>query len=412
MESSPPRTARSSRVLETFVSAKKRPLIAVVAHGLEAIAAREIRGLGGGIGHAKAGRGRVWFDGPHDAVLRANLHLRTVERILVPLGEGRAHNAVELAELLAELPLQRFIPTGHAVRVAASARACQLFHTGAIADAVHEALLTRGLRGVLTEREDAPTGRHGERADDWLEADLDEAILGSTEAPAPAHDEPPPTLDVRGTENHWLISVDASGRGLHRRGWRKHPGRSPIRETVAAATLLAAGWTGEGALLDPMCGVGTFVIEAAAIAARRAPGLSRSFASDHFPETNRDRLAELRALAEAAVVPVRAPVEGADRSKASIDFARDHLRRARLAGQARFVVREAAKTPANPEGGLIVLNPPWGLRQPVRTPIEEVVAAIRAARPAAKIVIVSPEAKGKVLWKASLGGQIVFASAI
>jgi putative N6-adenine-specific DNA methylase len=161
-----------------------------------------------------------------------------------------------------------------------------------------------------------------------------------------------------------------------------------------------------------MCGVGTFVVEAAALAARRAPGLDRTFAVEHFPETDLERMRELRARARAQIVPVEARLEGADRSGSAVLHAADHLKRIGLPGAAIFARRDAVETPPDDGEGLLILNPPWGLRQDVKTPLPQVVERLKAVRPRWRVVVVSPEERGKVLWTAGVGGLVVRAAVI
>jgi putative N6-adenine-specific DNA methylase len=332
-------------------------LLALTAAGLEDLVAEEIRALGGGIGKTKPerGRGRVGFEGPPDALMRANLWLRTAERVLMPLGGGAAQGKDALAELVARLPWEDFVPAGASVRVLASARACRLYHTGAVAEAVEEGM---GLRGIATGG--LAAGVEGDDAESARETESD-----------------PIVIEARGTEDRWSLSVDSSGRGLHRRGWRKQGGRAPLRETVAAAVLRALRWDPATPLLDPFCGSGTFVVEAAHLAAGRAPGLRRSFAFERFPSLDRARWAELRTAAEkrwhdgnlrdgdAAHAAGRPELCGADRDWRAVAAARANAARAGVKDRVRLVQREASHTPAGTPGGppgLVVFNPPWGKR--------------------------------------------------
>jgi len=306
-------------------------LIAVVARGLEKVAAKEIRALGGGIGKTREDRGRVVFAGPADAVYRANLQLRTVERILVPGGPSfEAKTAIQFSKAARELPWERWIPKGVGVRVATTVRGCALYHTGLVAEAMREALVYRGLSG-----------------------------------------EPPedgaPTIDVRGTGDNWVVCADSSGPSLHRRGYRKATAKAPLRETLAAALLLRAGWTGDRPFLDPMCGSGTLVAEAAGIATRRPPGLDRSFAFEAFPSMDvelwRAAVGRARSAHEARIAKPLPKILGADAAKGSVRAARSNLNRAGLGDVASIIERRIQDTPpAAGDPGLVVVNPPYGKR--------------------------------------------------
>ncbi len=358
------------------------PLIAVVARGLEDIAAREIRALGGGVGKTRKDRGRVVFQGPDDAVYRANLQLQTVDRILVPLAdEFEAGPALALSRVARELPWERYVPPGEGVRIVVSVRACKLFHTGAVEDAIREALVYRGLSGEAPGKESL-------------------------------------TLDVRGTNNRWTLAVDSSGAGLHRRGYRKDTALAPVKETLAAAMLHAIGWTGEEALLDPMCGAGTLPAEAALIASRRPAGLDRPFAFERWASFDPAGWTEVVGRVTAGIRELPAPVVAADAAPTAIRAARGNLGRLPIDG-IKIVKRRIQDTPPNDSPGVIVMNPPYGKRL---DPGRELDSArgewrawadlLRARRPKHSIYALSPDealaeaagASGRPILRFSNGG--------
>jgi len=355
--------------------------IAVVARGLEDVAAREIRALGGGMGKTRKDRGRVSFQGPADALLRANLLLRSVDRVLAPAGRPfDANSSLELTRAARELPWERWIGD-RPVRVAASVRACRLYHTGAIEDAIREALVYRGI-AVPDEGDD------------------------------------PVTIDVRGTANRWTLAVDSTGASLHRRGYRKATARAPLRETLAAACLLRMEWSGDVPFLDPMCGSGTFVGEAASLAARRPPGLDRSFAFEHWPSYDAAAWEAVVGRAVARIRALPAAVAGGDVSPASVKAARGNLQRLDIAGVS-VTQRRLEDTPPDDGPGVILANPPYGKRI---SPGRELAAAqgewrawankLRALRPNQTIFLLSPDqalaeaagAEGRPLLRFSNGG--------
>ncbi len=370
---------------------------AVVPPGLERLAAREIRALGGGIGKTSADAGRVYFEGPADAGMRANLHLRIPERILLPLGRVRARHFEPLRLALSEMPFERWLPPGLPLRIAVSTKGCRLFHTDALEDCVREALVTRGLRHA------AP----GE--------DKTKALL---------------TVDLRGQKDEWICSVDTTGRPLWRRGYRLRTARAPMRENLAAACLMAAGYDG-GPFLDPFCGSGTFPIEAAWMASHRAPGLDRPFLFESFAGHDPKRWAELIGKARAAIT-ADPPVEGSDRSQGGVQAARENAKRAGV--HIRLIRRRVADAPAGRPPGFIVCNPPYGKRAdlagdeaptedpteaPSEDPTEDATAlwaswgeSLRAARPGWNLAVVAanPElakafgARGKPLLRFRNGG--------
>ena len=169
-------------------------------------------------------------------------------------------------------------------------------------------------------------------------------------------------LVIRTGRGRATISVDAAGAPLFRRGWRARIGAAPLRETLAAGILLSCGWQGDRPFLDPMCGSGTIAIEAALVAARRAPGLGRSFAFEGFSGHDAARTARLRARLAALARPVSVPVHASDRNGGALRLAQKNAAAAGVADAIRFVREDAAaaEPPAGP--GLCAVNPPYGVR--------------------------------------------------
>jgi putative N6-adenine-specific DNA methylase len=168
---------------------------------------------------------------------------------------------------------------------------------------------------------------------------------------------------ARGVEDRFTISIDSSGELLHRRGWRTEGAQAPLRETLAAALLLACRWDPSTPFVDPMCGAGTLPLEACALALGRAPGLGRSFAFERWPGFDAAAWAELRD--EAARAERRAPeaaVCGSDRSPAAVAAARRNAERAGLAEHLRLVESELADVQPPDGTGLVLCNPPYGRR--------------------------------------------------
>src|SRR5580698_5210532 len=221
---------------------------AVVAPGLEEVAARELRALSGRaeapISDLRVETGGLEWSAPPIDGYRANLWLRLPTRVLARVGTVEAREFGKLRRRAAGLGWAAFIAPGAAFELRASASRSRLYHTGAI---VETAALAIG---------DAVKGAHVAADDESAEV----SIL------------------VRGAEDRFTFSVDASGERLHRRGARVEVGVAPLRETLAAGLLALAGWDPSTPLVDPMCGAGTIVIEAALQAVDKAPGIERAFA--------------------------------------------------------------------------------------------------------------------------------------
>lgn len=169
-------------------------------------------------------------------------------------------------------------------------------------------------------------------------------------------------LRVRTEGGRATVSADAAGSPLFRRGLRPRVGAAPLRETIAAAMLLSCRYEGDRPFLDPMCGAGTIAIEAALIAARRAPGLGRTFAFEGFPGHDAARTRRLRARLAALVRSVNVPVHASDRNGGALRLARKNAEAAGLAAVIRLERADAADVAPPPGAGVCAVNPPYGVR--------------------------------------------------
>jgi putative N6-adenine-specific DNA methylase len=169
-------------------------------------------------------------------------------------------------------------------------------------------------------------------------------------------------LEARRDGSRATISADAGGPSLFKRGWRARVGAAPLRESLAAGMLLELGYDGTGPFLDPMCGSGTIAIEAALLAARRAPGLGRTFPFESWPGHDAPRTRAVRErLAERARVPP-APVVASDRNGGAVRLAGKNAAAAGAAGWVRVERRDAAEVTPPPGRGTCLVNPPYGVR--------------------------------------------------
>jgi putative N6-adenine-specific DNA methylase len=290
---------------------------AVAAPGLEPFVAAELRALGI---DGKIVDGGVEFSGPVEACWRANLWLRTATRILVRAGEIEAREFAKLRRRAAGLPWDRLLPRNAAVDISVSASRCRLYHTGAVAENLHQAI-----------------------------ADA----VGKPEGD-------PLKVLARGVGDRWTLSVDSSGELLHRRGWRLDPAEAPLRETLAAALLYACKWDPATPFYDPMCGAGTIVLEAAALARNLAPGLGRRFAFERWPGFDAAAFEKLREDARAAIRPATAFVGGSDHALSAVEAAQRNAARAQL--DVRLSVADLDQVRAPESAGLVLTNAPYGKR--------------------------------------------------
>jgi putative N6-adenine-specific DNA methylase len=314
---------------------------AIVAPGLAALAAAELQTLG--VPPLVVESAGVAFAGHPEAVLRVNMHARLVSRVVVRLATFTARDFATLEKAAQRVPWARVLAPGDTALLSVTCRKSRLYHSDAVAERVARGI-TRALPDVRT---------------DVATRDDDEDV-----APVPAATRVQRLL-VRFDRDVCTISADASGALLHRRGWRLATAKAPLRETLAAALLAASGWPGDAPLLDPLAGAGTIPIEAALMARRMAPGLSRDFACEYWPGVDRSLAVRVREAARAQVLPsAPAPIVCADRDPGAIEAARANAERAGVANDLQFVQQPLSATSLDRVGprGWLVTNPPWGIR--------------------------------------------------
>lgn len=316
----------------------KRPAamscFAVTAPGLEALCAAELAALGLG---GTAEPGGIAFSGDLAAVARANLWLRTASRVLVRVAEFRATAFYELELHAKRIEWARFLAPGARVSFRVTCKKSKLYHSDAVAQRLEDAV-RRAVPNIDTTRS----------TDD----DEDGAPVAGRQL-----------FVVRLLHDTCRVSIDSSGALLHMRGYRQQLAKAPLRETLAAAVLLGAGWTGDAPLTDPMCGSGTIPIEAALIARRIAPGRDRAFAFQRWPNVDAASWSSLVADARAKEL-ARAPVAivGCDRDEGAIAAARANAARAGVTDDVDLSVQPISALAAADPPGLIAINPPYGVR--------------------------------------------------
>ena len=310
------------------------------AGGAEQLLADECRRVLGGKTRLLIARGGVTVEGDERAAMALNLESRLAQRVLWPLVHGAYRHEHDIYDLARGVRWSDWITPQQTLRVDTTAQRSPLrslnFATLRVKDAVCDAL--REASG-------------GERPSvDTRSPDL--------------------PLALHLTPTHATLYVDTSGEPLFKRGWRDAgalKGEAPLKETLAAAMLAAAGWQGraeDGALLDPCCGAGTIAIEAAQLACAVAPGLARRFAFERLAPW-REHQAVWRALREAARARIHAPlvpIFAGDVSFRMTDFARRNAERAGVAGAIELKTADALQRLPPAEHGVLVLNPPYGTR--------------------------------------------------
>jgi len=316
----------SAPTYETFV---------ITAPGLERLAAAELERLG--VRDFKVIVGGVTFSASPQLLYTANLHLRTASRVVIRIGAFGAKAFRDLEHRAGKVPWDAFLSPNLQVSLRVTCRKSRLYHSDAVAERVASAMASR-VRGVSFA-----AGSDDESADD--ESSVEQLVM------------------VRMFHDQCTISVDSSGRLLHLRGYRQAVARAPIRETLAAAALMASGWQPDAPLLDPMCGSGTIPIEGALMARRIPPGLGREFAFAHWPDFDRATWDRVLDEARSAVLPtVAAPIEGSDRDAGAVESARANAERAGVASDIAITERTVSAIEPPTGKGWLISNPPYGVR--------------------------------------------------
>ena len=310
---------------------KKYRIILPCHFGLEAVLKREVYDLGYDID--KVEDGRVSFIGDADAVCRANIFLRTAERVLICVGSFRAVTYDELFESVKACPWEEFLPENARFWVTkASSVNSRLFSPSDIQSIVKKAMVER-----MKQHYDVQ----------WFEEN--------------GADYP---VRVFLNKDEVTVCLDTTGESLHKRGYRTKAGKAPISETLAAALIMLTPWKKDRVLIDPFCGSGTFAIEAAMMAAGIAPGAGRNFTAERWTNVI-DRQLWYDAVNEAeemADTNIDTCIEGYDIDPEVVKVAKENAVRAGVEKLVRFRVRDVAALESDREYGFIITNPPYGER--------------------------------------------------
>lgn len=333
----------------------------MAAPGLEPLLEAELRALG--FSDATCSTGGVQFSCDARGLARANLQSRLASRVVVRLAAFKALAFHELERAARRVEWARMLGPNATYRLRVTAKKSRLYHSDAIAQRVAEAI-ERAVPGA--QRVDGPA------------RDEDETLDGEPHALGVAMDAANAQLFVvRFDHDRCTVSADSSGALLHRRGYRKAVAKAPMRETLAAAMLVAARYDAAQPLVDPFCGSGTLLIEAAMMARRIAPGSWRRFAAERWPEVPAEAWTRARADAAAQELPrAAAPIVGADRDAGAVAAALANAERAGVRGDLEVLQRPLAATALPPGPGLLITNPPYGVRVSERGPLRDLYATL------------------------------------
>lgn len=308
--------------------------IASAAFGMEGMTGRDLKRMG--MQNVRVlDVGGATFEGSYQDAFRANLWLRTCDRIMRVMAQFEARSFEELFQGIKKIEWEKMLPEDARFPIRAKCVKSQLMSPSDVQKIAKRAMVER-LKGAYGAEWFSETG----------------ALF---------------QIDISIRDDIATVCVDSSGEPLSKRGYRTWNGEAPLRETLAAALVLQSGWHPWQPLVDPCCGTGTILIEAAFIATSRAPGLTRRFAMEAWPVVNHDyeKIEEIRREArlkfeEGLKRPIN--ISGSDINPEAIELARRHMKQAGLEGRIRLSVRDLRDVTIADEPGVFIANPPYGER--------------------------------------------------
>ncbi len=304
-------------------------LIATATFGLDAVVKRELQDLGY---HGRVARaGRVGFTGDLSAIFRANINLRSAERILICLGQFEAKDFGELFDRTYELPWERWLGVDATFPVSGRSVRSQLSSVPACQKIVKKAVVKK--LQAAHNCEDLPeTG-------------------------------PKYGIEVALLDDMAMLTIDTTGQGLHKRGYRKLMGPAPLRETLASAMVQLSFWKPDRPLIDPFCGSGTIPIEAAMIGRDIAPGLNRNFTAEDWPQLPDSLVETARTEARDKIKPnLEYRIIGTDIDESVLSLARYHAKVAGVENDIHFQQSSFFELTSKNNFGCVICNPPYGER--------------------------------------------------
>ncbi len=335
--------------IKRHVIGRQQRFFAATSPGFEAICLQELLKLQPAAGQACVTPGGVEFGGRLDDCYRANLYLRLPNRILMRIGTFKSSNFRQLERKVGDIPWELYLQPAGPLKVHVATKHCRLRHTGAITERFQQIIYSR-----LSQFE---TG-----------GKIQQTVTGDQ------------NLYVRGVEDLFTVSIDSSGDLLYKRGLKKHSGKAPLRETLAAAALTLAGYEGSQPLIDPLCGAGTFSLEAALIAKRIPPGWFRDFAFTRWPSFVAKRWNYIRRQSESEFVhPAQPLIFASDIDQRACQKLQRCVENYSLSSvvevhQIDFFNLDPCKLTAR--SGVVCINPPYGHRLGRRAESEKFFRAI------------------------------------
>jgi putative N6-adenine-specific DNA methylase len=324
-----------SKRIKRHVIGRSRPYFAATAPGFEPLCLKEMADLGLPMENAAAIPGGVAFKGRLIDCYQTNLHLRTANRILMRIHSFRASSFSRLESIAAKISWELFLPPKSSPQIHATTKHCRLYHSDAISERLMKSISKHTLIGTDYGRQ-----KNGFVSD--------------------------PKIYVRGVDDQFTISIDSSGEHLYKRGIKIHPGKAPLRETVAAAALLMAGYRGTEPVIDPMCGTGTFSLEAALMAENIPPGWFREFAFMEWPSFQQKKWQYLKRQCQRHFTSQQTPtIFASDKDPTACRRLAQRLVENRLTGAVEVIHQDFfdfRPHDLTDQTGWVAINPPYGRR--------------------------------------------------
>lgn len=306
----------------------KYNLIATATFGIEAVVAQELKNLG--YEDLKVENGRVEFSGTEEDIIKCNLWLRAADRVLIKMKEFKAESFEELFQGTLACKWGDLIPVNGKMHVTGKSVKSKLYSVPDCQGIVKKAVVEAMKRRFKT---------------DWFEEN------------GPVY-----KIEVGILKDIVTLTVDTSGAGLHKRGYRELAGEAPLKETLAAAMVLLSRWEPHRIFADPFCGSGTIAIEAAMIGLNMAPGLHRSFVSEEWPSISKELWEKQRTIAKAMIKDSDFRILASDINSKILVTARENAVKAGVDKYIAFQKLDVMEFKSRKKYGCIVSNPPYGER--------------------------------------------------
>ncbi len=321
----------------------KLELIATSTFGLEAVVRREVEALGYKV--LRSEDGKITYLGDERALVRSNLWLRSADRVLVKMAEFQALEFEELFQQAKGLSWEEWIPLDGKFTVVGTSVKSKLHSVPSCQAIVKKAIVERLKETYATDRFEETGADH--------------------------------TVKITILKDRVTLTLDSSGSGLHKRGYRLAEGEAPIKETLAAAMVQLSFWKAGRILVDPCCGSGTIPIEAAMIGLNIPPGLNRRFAAESWHTIPTEYWKEERKLAFDGILQKDLEIYGSDNDPKAIEIAKENAIEAGVDFAINFSVKDVNSLRTEDKSGVIITNPPYGERIGDQKSIQRVYQGIK-----------------------------------